>query len=252
MNRKNAIILFLLNIFSMSYSYAQPQVQPLAVDYYTVMRDYEEQAIPDVRVFELICDGVHSSFCLSADSCNWNARSFSVFKELSQKGELVYIDRIEENGYYYKENMPTFDWKMQDGDTIVCSYPCQKAKTVFRGREWNVWYAIDLPYSDGPWKLSGLPGLILLAQDAKGDFRFVAQKIAMSDKEVPTYDVRQMRKTTAKCFAEDRMDAAKNPSLMSAFLSGRKPKFGMDGTLLPPEPQTACLLEYFGQKSKKK
>jgi hypothetical protein len=65
-----------------------------------------------------------------------------------------------------------FGWQLQDGDSIVCSYPCHKAVTTFRGRTWTVWYTLDLPYSDGPWKFCGLPGLVLHAYDSEGKFRF--------------------------------------------------------------------------------
>ena len=58
-----------------------------------------------------------------------------------------------------------FDWQLLDGDSIVCGYPCHKATTIFRGRIWTVWYTLDLPYSDGPWKFCGLPGLVLYAYD---------------------------------------------------------------------------------------
>lgn len=65
-----------------------------------------------------------------------------------------------------------FSWQLQDGDSIVCSYPCHKATTTFRGRTWTVWYTLDLPYSDGPWKFCGLPGLVLYAYDSEDKFRF--------------------------------------------------------------------------------
>jgi GLPGLI family protein len=65
-----------------------------------------------------------------------------------------------------------FDWQLQDGDSIVCGYPCHKATTTFRGRTWTVWYTLDLPYSDGPWKFCGLPGLVLYAYESEDKFRF--------------------------------------------------------------------------------
>lgn len=65
-----------------------------------------------------------------------------------------------------------FDWQLQEGDSIVCEYTCHKAVTSFRGRTWTVWYTLDLPYSDGPWKFCGLPGLILYAYDSEDCFRF--------------------------------------------------------------------------------
>ena len=65
-----------------------------------------------------------------------------------------------------------FDWQLLKGDSIVCGYPCHKAIAAFRGRVWTVWYTLDLPYGDGPWKFCGLPGLVLHAYDSEGCFRF--------------------------------------------------------------------------------
>src|SRR3712207_8163725 len=45
-------------------------------------------------------------------------------------------------------------------------------RSTFRGRTWRVWFALDIPFPDGPWKLCGLPGLILKAEDSKGHFSF--------------------------------------------------------------------------------
>ena len=64
-------------------------------------------------------------------------------------------------------------WKLEDGDTTIVEYACHKATTHFKGRTWHVWYAPDIPISEGPWKLSGLPGLILAAKDSEGLFSFM-------------------------------------------------------------------------------
>ena len=42
-------------------------------------------------------------------------------------------------------------------------HECQKAVGHYRGHCWTVWFAMDIPISDGPWKLCGLPGLIMEA-----------------------------------------------------------------------------------------
>jgi GLPGLI family protein len=45
----------------------------------------------------------------------------------------------------------------------IYNYKCQKATTTVYGREFEIWFTTDIPVSDGPWKLSGLPGLIIEA-----------------------------------------------------------------------------------------
>ena len=103
------------------------------------------------------------------------------------KGYTTLRDEVYKNtpqsGYMQFVHMPgwvscrdkidgLFDWKLVNGDSIVCEYPCHKAVATFRGRTWTVWYTLDLPYSDGPWKFCGLPGLVLHAYDSEGCFRF--------------------------------------------------------------------------------
>ena len=48
------------------------------------------------------------------------------------------------------------------------------ATSDFRGRRWTAWFATDIPVSDGPWKLGGLPGLILEAYDKGHQYTFTA------------------------------------------------------------------------------
>ena len=46
------------------------------------------------------------------------------------------------------------------------------AVSDFRGRRWTAWFAPDISISDGPWKFSGLPGLIMEAYDTENHYRF--------------------------------------------------------------------------------
>lgn len=71
----------------------------------------------------------------------------------------------------YEEPMGQ-NWTLQDGDTIILDYRCGKAESFYHGRKWTAWFAFDIPISDGPWKLSGLPGLILKAEDERHEFIF--------------------------------------------------------------------------------
>lgn len=49
---------------------------------------------------------------------------------------------------------------------------CRKATGYFRGRNYIAWFCSDIPIPYGPWKLGGLPGLIIKAYDSKGEISF--------------------------------------------------------------------------------
>jgi GLPGLI family protein len=56
-------------------------------------------------------------------------------------------------------------------------YQCQKAVATFRGRDYTAWFTRDVPINAGPWKLHGLPGLIIMAIDNSGEVRFTVSSI---------------------------------------------------------------------------
>ena len=80
-------------------------------------------------------------------------------------GQMTITDRISSQGYRYVDSLHAQTWTMGDSTRQVLGYICQQATADFRGRRWTAWFATDIPVSDGPWKLGGLPGLILEAYD---------------------------------------------------------------------------------------
>ena len=80
-------------------------------------------------------------------------------------GQMTITDRISSQGYRYADSLHAQTWIMGDSTRQVLGYTCQQATADFRGRHWTAWFATDIPVSDGPWKLGGLPGLILEAYD---------------------------------------------------------------------------------------
>jgi len=72
-------------------------------------------------------------------------------------------------------------WSLQDEFKTISGYKCQKATVHFRGRSYEAWFTSEIPLSFGPWKLGGLPGLILEAYDLTKEISFVAEKIKIPD-----------------------------------------------------------------------
>ena len=89
-------------------------------------------------------------------------------------GQMTITDRISSQGYCYVDSLHAQTWTMGDSTREVLGYTCQQATADFRGRRWTAWFATDIPVSDGPWKLGGLPGLILEAYDEGQQHVFTA------------------------------------------------------------------------------
>lgn len=66
---------------------------------------------------------------------------------------------------------PDTAWTLSEYTMTVSGYRCQQATTTFRGVAWTVWYTEEIPSSAGPWRLRGLPGLIVEAKSEAHTFR---------------------------------------------------------------------------------
>ncbi|WP_404984416.1 GLPGLI family protein [Chryseobacterium sp. M5] len=89
--------------------------------------------------------------------------------------KIIYKDRLGRDQYSYEEDRP-LNWKILSETTKIGDYKVQKAETDFGGRKWTAWFTTDLPYQDGPYKFSGLPGLVVKAEDSIGDYSFDLMK----------------------------------------------------------------------------
>lgn len=92
-------------------------------------------------------------------------------------------------GKKYVQPLPELQWEMLPEQDTVNGYVCYAANTVYGGREWNAWYTVDIPVQAGPWKLNGLPGLILKAADDAGH-KFVATEIRQVKRPMYRYGYR--------------------------------------------------------------
>ncbi len=97
------------------------------------------------------------------------------------EGKTTMVDVCQSNYAVLTENIDVFDWELTEDTLTVCNHLCYKAIAKYGGRTWEAWYADDIPLSYGPWKLAGLPGLILAAHDTDGVNSFVINSMQHSD-----------------------------------------------------------------------
>lgn len=154
-----------------------------------------------------------------------NKGSSSIIVKHYPEKTISYHDRIFMDNYVYADSV-VFDWRLTTDTLSVCGYLCKKAETRFRGRNWTAYYAEDIPVSDGPWKFSGLPGLILRIEDAKKEHVFSAIVIRRANEDIclsKTNSFKTSRERFNKQIKEYKNDPGK-------IISGSQ--------LVPKDPQT--------------
>jgi GLPGLI family protein len=93
---------------------------------------------------------------------------------------LKIIDKFLQNKFRIKEEK-NIKWDILNESKSIGGYNCMKAITIFRGRRYNVWFTHEIPIPSGPWKLYGLPGLILEAIDEENEVSFKLKSIKKSE-----------------------------------------------------------------------
>lgn len=85
-----------------------------------------------------------------------------VYKNYPQR-KMTVTDGLLMQDCIYEDTLYAQNWVIQDSSKLILGHECQKAVCQYRGHCWTAWFAMDIPITDGPWKLCGLPGLILEA-----------------------------------------------------------------------------------------
>ena len=94
-----------------------------------------------------------------------------VYKNYPQ-GKMTITDGLLMQDYIYEDTLYAQNWVIQDSSKLMLGHECQKAVCQYRGHCWTAWFAMDIPITDGPWKLCGLPGLIMEATSEDNSHAF--------------------------------------------------------------------------------
>lgn len=96
-----------------------------------------------------------------------------IYKNFKEKN-VVEENYFNQTNWRYIEEMNVPEWEISDSTKNILGLECIKATTMFKGRTWEAWFTPEIPIQDGPWKLCGLPGLILDANDANNNYKYEA------------------------------------------------------------------------------
>ena len=79
-------------------------------------------------------------------------------------GNIDFRTRIGMDAFRVAEERK-MTWKILPDKQKIGNWETQKATTEFAGRKWTAWFCSDIPIQDGPYKFSGLPGLVVKLED---------------------------------------------------------------------------------------
>lgn len=218
---KKLLISFILLVsFSSSLRAQENDTIKAVITYaFSHLRDTAKGAEPYTENMDLFLS-TNSSWYKSADkdsikaliSANFVASGNKVMTFIPYTTEQLFFDFSNQKfsivdrflgDYIMEDDWPTINWQITDETSTISSLHCQKAIGEWHGRTYTAWFSSDLPYHAGPWKLNGLPGLIIEAYDTNKEvvFKFAGFSTIKDGSEViqvPTKGI----KTTVQEYKE--------------------------------------------------
>jgi GLPGLI family protein len=104
-----------------------------------------------------------------------------------------YFNEIFYNTHLFVNDVFKLNWKLVNEIKKINNFLCSKATVNFRGRDYTVWFTDEINTPFGPWKLSGLPGLILEVYDATGFFKITATKIEINTPLIKNFKIPKIK-----------------------------------------------------------
>lgn len=130
-------------------------------------------------------------------------------------GNIDFRTRIGMDAFRVAEERK-MTWKILPDKQKIGNWETQKATTEFAGRKWTAWFCSDIPIQDGPYKFSGLPGLVVKLEDDTHShlYNLIAIKnLGALEPEIYTFQIsKEIPLKTAeykKLLLEHRQDPAK-------------------------------------------
>lgn len=126
-------------------------------------------------------------------------------------GKMTVISPIAPNLYTYTEAAYPFPWALLEEIDTIAEYECHKATATYGGRDWTAWYTTEVPVPFGPWKLTGLPGLVVKAASNDGIHSFILTTLRQGSSVIPTSVPRTAVKTSREKFVKLKNEFEKDP-----------------------------------------
>ncbi|WP_299182310.1 GLPGLI family protein [uncultured Chryseobacterium sp.] len=107
----------------------------------------------------------------SLNTPNGDQNPYLKFTIIQENKKYNYYGNFNDLYFVFKDNLKT-DWKINNRTSDFKGYKVQEASIELEGRKWVALFAPEIPILIGPYKFSGLPGLILKVSSEDGDYSF--------------------------------------------------------------------------------
>ena len=149
--------------------------------------------------------------------------------------EMVIHEQIDIEMMNFVEKIPPIQWKLINETKTENNLKLNKATTSFRGRNYTVWYTLDIPVNVGPWKLHGLPGAIVTVEEDKGKYSWVLtgfkkleNSILINPLENKNYPVKDIKDYPKLKFELSERVIAKIRQLSSNAVIHKQPRIDLE------------------------
>ena len=115
-------------------------------------------------------NGQPKAYVMNTSATKWMAKTSYLY--FIKENKFFGKEFISLQTYIYEDKAPEIKWKISKDTLSFSGVPCQKATASYEGKNWTAWFAPGLPFQSGPWKLNGLPGLIIEAYDENKTVHF--------------------------------------------------------------------------------
>lgn len=101
------------------------------------------------------------------------------FSTKDEKGNYIKKESVFNQTFYTKGNNKSIDWEITDETKNILGFNCMKAVSKNKNLLITVWFTKEIPLNNGPSNFTGLPGLVLWAEDFFNTF--TTEKISYSN-----------------------------------------------------------------------
>ena len=155
------------------------------------------------------------------------------------KNSYKYVDRVYPDYLIFEDQLAKIEWTIENEFDEHMGFKTQKAITSYGGRDYEAWFAEEIPINDGPYIFGNLPGLIVKLKDTRNHYNFKLTKVENKSVNVDYVTHRKTITSTKSQFHKAQHD-------FNANVVGR---MAMGGVTLTDKNQAKDIQEGYNKKN---